>query len=126
MELLFYMIFPFLQTVNLLYRKKLNDNKPEEGTDYIKFPDGTLIQWGQVYFPSVVSGGEGYGVATFSIPFSSNPRMSATPRYGGSSSSIFDVSVQVSAGYANIYARTNSGGLVGGAYADWIAIGTWK
>lgn len=27
MELLFYMIFPFLQTVNLLYRKKLNDNK---------------------------------------------------------------------------------------------------
>lgn len=25
MELLFYMIFPFLQTVNLLYRKKLND-----------------------------------------------------------------------------------------------------
>lgn len=26
MELLFYMIFPFLQTVNLLYRKKLNSN----------------------------------------------------------------------------------------------------
>lgn len=47
------MIFPFLQTVNLLYRKKLNDNYIiEEGSNanghYRKWSNGTLDMWGNI------------------------------------------------------------------------------
>lgn len=57
MELLFYMIFPFLQTVNLLYRKKLNDNYiVEEGSNsnghYRKWSNGDLEMWGIYAFSS--------------------------------------------------------------------------
>lgn len=103
----------------------LNSNITEEGNGYLKFPDGTLIQWGRANFPSSGAGGAGYAVANFAIPFAGRPRVTATAEYT-SGIQTFVVSAQPSTSSLTLYARTNAGGMVTGAYAYWTAIGTWK
>lgn len=111
--------------VDALAVKELNSNITEEGNGYLKFPDGTLIQWGRASFPSSGAGGAGYAVANFAIPFVGTPRVTATAEYT-SGVQTFVVSAQPSTSSLTLYARTNAGGMVTGAYAYWTAIGTWK
>ena len=83
MELLFYMIFPFLQTVNLLYRKKLNDNSYDMTTGdlglatrtYVlkRYKDGTFELSGradssQVRFTHSTSANRYYFMLTVTLP----------------------------------------------------------
>lgn len=114
-----------LQTAPTL--EELNSNKPEEGSGYLKYPDGTLIQWGLGIFPALSSGGDGHAKITFPIAFSGTPNITATAMYANSVI-VFDVSAQPLPGgkTANLYARTNSGGIITAATAFWHAIGTWK
>lgn len=103
----------------------LSGKIPEEGNGYLRFADGTLIQWGRAYFQSTASGGTGAVTVTFPIPFSVLPRMSATPIYAATATPVFNVSVQPRSDMksANLYARTSAGAVVSSAYADWMAIG---
>lgn len=98
---------------------------PEEKDNYIKFADGTLIQWGIVNFPSESQDGSGYYIGNFKIPFVSIPSMTASPVYV-STLITFDISVSTKVDSFVIYARKNSGEKVTGAFAYWIAIGRWK
>lgn len=98
---------------------------PEEDNGYLKFADGTLIQWGWANFPGSGSGGAGYAVVNFTIPFVEAPRVTATAEYT-SGIQTFVVSAQPSESSVTLYARTNSGGIVTGASACWTAIGRWK
>lgn len=106
---------------------ELNSNITEEGNGYLKFPDGTLIQWGRGTFPASGAGGAGYAEITFPIAFSGTPNITATAMYA-KSVVVFGVSAQPLPGgkTANLYARTNSGGIITGATAFWQAVGTWK
>lgn len=100
---------------------------PEENDNYIKFPDGTVIQWGNVQSPA---NSQGYNTVTFPVPFKDTSyRMQATPRYGTSSYPTFDVSTQVvneSRAYVYFRQTTNVGSVITGVNADWMAIGRWK
>ena len=98
---------------------------PEEGNGYIKFPDGTLIQWGRASFPGSGSGGAGYATVDFAIPFVSSPAITATAMYVNTLVT-FGVSAQSRSDGATLYARTSSGGIVTGASAYWVAVGKWK
>lgn len=101
----------------------LNTKIPDEGNGYLRFADGTLIQWGRAYFQSITSVGTGLVTITFTFPFSVIPRMSATPIYATSASPIPSVSVQPYMDTANLYLRITPGSDVSAAYADWMAIG---
>lgn len=101
----------------------LSGKIPAEGNGYIRFADGTLIQWGRAYFQSTASGGNGSVKVNFSVPFTSTPRMSVTPIYASSATPTFTVSAQVYTDTATLYARTNAGAVISTAYADWMAIG---
>lgn len=103
--------------------KELNNKIPEEGNGYLRFADGTLIQWGRAYFQSTASGGGGSVKVNFSVPFTSTPRMSVTPIYASSADPTFTVSAQSYTNTANLYARTRGGAVVSSCYADWMAIG---
>lgn len=98
---------------------------PEEGNGYVKFPDGTLIQWGRANFPGSASGGMGYAVVDFTIPFVDTPSVTATAMYVNSVV-VFDVSAHPRTYNVTLYARTNSGNPVTSASAYWMAIGRWK
>lgn len=111
--------------VDALAVKELNDKLPEEANGYLKFANGTLIQWGRASFPASGAGGAGYATVDFTIPFVGTPKVTATAEYA-SSLAVFGVSVQPSESSVTLYARTNSGGIVTGAYAYWTAIGRWK
>ena len=106
---------------------ELNGKLPEESDNYIKFEDGTVIQWGNVQSPA---NSQGYNTITFPVPFKDTSyRMQATPRYGTSSYPTFDVSTQViNESRAYIYFRQtgNVGAVITGVNADWMAIGKWK
>ena len=67
----------------------------------------------------------GYAVVDFTIPFVFEPRVTATALYA-SSIVTFVVSAQPSLSRLTLYARTNTGGIVTGAFAYWMAIGAWK
>ena len=101
----------------------LSGKIPEEGNGYLRFADGTLMQWGRAYFQSTASGGSGSVKVKFSVPFTSTPRMSVTPIYASSATPTFTVSAQVYTDTANLYARTPAGAVLSSAYADWMAIG---
>lgn len=106
---------------------ELNGKLPEESDNYIKFEDGTVIQWGNVQSPA---NSQGYNTVTFPVPFKDTSyRMQATPRYASSSYPTFDVSTQViNESRACVYFRQtgNVGAVITGVNADWMAIGKWK
>lgn len=99
-----------------------------ESENYVKLPDGTLYQWGTV---ASKSGGNGVAFITFPVRFaSSDYAILLTPLYPNSSYPVFDVSAEHRTGVnnasANVYFRTQAGGALTGASADWLAIGKWK
>lgn len=105
---------------------ELNGKLPEENDNYIKFPDGTIIQWGRAN-----SGASSDGAVTinFPVPFiDTSYRITATPEYGSSSYPVFLTSVQrVNTGSAVIYFRqAYIVAVITGVYAEWIAVGRWK
>lgn len=100
---------------------------PKENDNYIKFADGTLIQWGRVNSP----GSEpGTGTVIFPMAFAdTNYVLEATPEYGGSAYPVFEVSCQrIDASKAVFYFKQNgnTSAIITGVYAFWLAIGKWK
>ena len=114
-------VSPDMSTLNASL-SELSKKVPEEGGNYVKFPDGTLIQWGRAQI-----GASGYASADFTVPFiDTGYVVQATPEYA-SGTITFDVSVQrSSASRAIIYARTNAGAIVSGTNVNWTGIGRWK
>lgn len=103
----------------------LNGKLPYEGESYIKFPDGTLMQWGKVESPK---DGPSYGIIDFTVPFlNKNYSVLATPIYPNANIQTFTVSIDKnSTDKATAYFRTNNSGNLTGAFASWFAIGRWK
>ena len=105
---------------------KLNGNLPEEGENYIKFANGTLIQWG------VANSGSSDGGAVsinFAVPFiDALYRITTTPEYASSSYPVFLTSAQrVNTERAVIYFRqAYTAAVITGVNANWVAIGRWK
>ena len=105
---------------------ELNGNLPEEGKNYIKLANGTLIQWGVVN-----SGGSSGGAASinFAVPFiDASYRITTTPEYASSSYPVFLTSAQrVNTKSAVIYFRqAYTAAVITGVNANWVAIGRWK
>ena len=100
---------------------------PEESYGYVKFPNGTLMQWGKAYFPGASQGGQGYVNVNFPAPFlDSEYSISATPIYAGSSVPTYDISAYpANQNTVTLYGRYE-GTAVGGVSAFWQAIGRWK
>lgn len=105
--------------------ESLNGKLPYEGESYIKFPDGTLMQWGKVESPK---DGPSYGIIDFTVPFlNKNYSVLATPIYPNANIPTFTVSIDKNAtDKATAYFRTNNSGNLTGAFASWFAIGRWK
>lgn len=103
----------------------LNGKLPSEGESYIKFPDGTLMQWGKVESPK---SGPSYGIINFMYPFlDKNYFVLATPIYPNANIPTFTVSIdRNSTDKATAYFRTNNTENLTGAFASWFAIGRWK
>lgn len=105
--------------------ESLNGKLPSEGESYIKFPDGTLMQWGKVESPR---NGPSYGIINFMYPFlDKNYFVLATPIYPNANIPTFTVSIDKnSTDKATVYFRTNNSENLTGAFASWFAIGRWK
>lgn len=105
--------------------ESLNGKLPSEGESYIKFPDGTLMQWGKVESPK---SGPSYGTINFMYPFlNKNYFVLATPIYPNANIPTFTVSIdRNSTDKATAYFRTNNTENLTGAFASWFAIGRWK
>lgn len=105
--------------------ESLNGKLPSEGESYIKFPDGTLMQWGKVESPR---NGPSYGIINFMYPFlDKNYFVLATPIYPNANIQTFTVSIDKnSTDKATVYFRTNNSENLTGAFASWFAIGRWK
>lgn len=103
----------------------LNGKLPSEGESYIKFPYGTLMQWGKVESPK---GGPSYGIINFMVPFlDKNYSVLVTPMYPNANIPTFTVSIDKnSTDKATAYFRTNNSENLTGAFASWLAIGRWK
>ena len=99
---------------------------PKENGNYIKFADGTLIQWGRVNSPG---NNPGTGTVIFPMAFAdTNYVLEATPEYGGSAYPVFEVSCQrIDASKAVFYFKQNgnTSAIITGVYAFWLAIGKW-
>ena len=98
------------------------------GTNYVKFANGLLIQWGEKDSPAQGAGGKGYADVTFPQSFvDTSYTVIASPRYV-SSVTTFEVSVQKAAkNRVYIYTRVSSGtSAVTGVNVCWIALGKWK
>ena len=105
---------------------ELNGKLPEEGDNYIKFKDGTVIQWGRAN-----SGTSSGGAVTinFPVPFiDASYRITATPEYASSSYPVFLTSAQrVNKERAVIYFRqAYTAAVITGVNANWVAVGRWK
>ena len=113
-------LLPVMSNLDLL-----NGKLPCEGESYIKFPDGTLIQWGKVESPK---DGPSHGIIDFTVPFlNKNYSVLATPIYPNANIPTFTVSIDKNAtDKATAYFRTNNSGNLTGAFASWFAIGRWK
>ena len=98
------------------------------GTNYVKFANGLLIQWGKKDSPSTESGGEGYANVTLPQAFiDTGYTVIATPIYL-SSVVTFEVSAQAATkDRVYIYTRLSNGtSRVTGVNVFWIALGKWK
>lgn len=98
------------------------------GSGYCKLPDGTLICYGRVQFPSTEAESNSTQSVTFSPAFTTRPAVTVSPvREAAQTPYLFPVSVytvsasEVTFAFSNRYDVT-----VSNMYADWIAIGRWK
>lgn len=98
------------------------------GSNYMKYGNGLLIQWGTATFPGEASGGKGFATINFPKTFANTSyTLIATAKYPGSTLPAFLISTDVnSASKAYVYARTTSMSAVTGAGCSWLAIGQWK
>jgi hypothetical protein len=113
--------------------KKIKDPEGNvSGSNYCKFPDGTLICWGK-YSGSARStsaagnlyttGGFNPGI-TFPVRFTATPAVMITPG-SGDAYSIVLVSIYSTAGITSVtLGRPNSGNLY--PTFSWVAVGRWK
>ena len=130
-----------LTPVNAPNLKKITDSGSNTNGNYIKFQDGTLIQWGQSSFPSGTYNDASYKIVPFPISFYSNTyKMIPTMYYQSTVANNYCLGVNLIPGIVNtssctIYRRlsylapTDSG--QDNLYAieegfDWVAIGRWK
>lgn len=92
----------------------------ESGEGCIKYPDGTLIQWGYTLVPA----NSHYGKVIFKIPYANTPSMTCLAGY------LHETNVFIAAGLANTYADVYLTGNTYGTSRDrsfyWHAIGRWK
>lgn len=105
------------------------DQLPEEGTDYIKFPGGTLICWGYYNGGTQSTSGVGYMYRAtlavnqvFPIPFVEIPHVSASNKDGYGIMGEIDVTTTAITSISLL--RPNSGSIYPRIY--WTAIGRWK
>ena len=98
------------------------------GSNYMKYGNGLLIQWGTARFPGEASGGKGFATINFPKTFANTSyTLIATAKYSGSTLPAFLISTNVnSVSKAYVYARTTSMSAVTGAECNWLAIGQWK
>lgn len=121
-------VFKMLMDMSTLnaYLAELESKTPEESSNYIKFADGTLIQWGNVSSPG---SNNGYGNISFPEAFANlNYYLSATPKYFNPSYPVFLVSAQRNGNNKAIvyFRQAYTNAIITGVSADWIAIGKWK
>lgn len=120
---------------------KITDSGSNANGNYIKFQDGTLIQWGQSSFSSGTYSDASYKTITFPTSFYSNVyKVIPIMFYQGGIATNYNLGVNLTPGIVNtssctIYRRLsylapdNSG--QDNLYAvaedfDWVAIGRWK
>ena len=107
----------------------LNGNKMEAvGTQYIKYSNGLLIQWGRAHFPSMADGGKGFATVKFPVAYKSADDYFAiaSAEYANSGQPTFMVSTQKSAASLTIYGRSQAMGQITTADAEWVTFGRWK
>ena len=107
----------------------LNGNKMEAvGTQYIKYSNGILIQWGTAHFPAEASGGKGFATVKFPVAYKSADDYFAIASavYAGTAQPAFMISTQKSAASLTIYGRSQVLGQITAADAEWITVGRWK
>lgn len=117
-------VFNTVDTVAELNGKSIVDF----GSNYMKYGNGLLIQWGTARFPGEASGGKGFATINFPKTFANTSyTLIATAKYSGSTLPAFLISTNVnSVSKAYVYARTTSMSAVTGAECSWLAIGQWK
>lgn len=103
----------------------------KEGSDYIKFPNGTLICWGTKNVTTNASGGSGNGIrayrgnatVTYPVAFNSTPSVCANV-YGDQSAwwGVGAVSITAADFILNLSGDANNR-TVG---CNWMAVGRWK
>ena len=98
------------------------------GSNYMKYGNGLLIQWGTARFPGEASGGKGFATINFQKTFANTSyTLIACAKYPGTAIPAFLISTNVnSVSKAYVYARTTSMSAVTGAECSWLAIGQWK
>lgn len=114
-------VSPDIPTLNA-YLSDLSSKIPEEDDGYLKFADGTLIQWGRA-----TVGSNGAAIVEFSIPFvNTSYCIQATPEYY-SGTPTFTLSTQRSTvSRMIIYARSTAGAVISGVNVYWVVTGRWK
>ena len=112
--------------------EKFEQNKIEDSNDYVKLPDGTLIQWGEVSLKKI-GADEGYTTSVSTavqlpISFKDTQYKTFLTSQGG----VLNARVMIS-----VLVNTNAKMTVTGFYTldrsgadelkyNWIAIGKWK
>lgn len=102
----------------------LQDSDIENGTNYIKFPNGTLICYGTLQ----VTDESAYTTVKYPISFISAPCVLVTNNFSFSNLIVWSVSY-LKVDSFNAYMNTPSDFRPGNgltADAEWIAIGRWK
>lgn len=114
-------IVPTIPTLNA-YLSQLENRIPGEDDGYLKFADGTLIQWGRA-----TVGSNGAATVDFGTPFiNTSYCIQATPEYY-SGTPTFTLSTQRSTvSRMIIYARSTAGAVISGVNVYWMVIGRWK
>lgn len=92
----------------------------ESGDGYIKYPDGTLEQWGHAQIADNVA----FGRVTFNIPYASNVSMTCTAGYFHETT--VDIVIGLATTYADVYLTGKTYGISKERSFYWYAIGRWK
>ena len=98
------------------------------GAGYVKLPDGTMIQWGEIYSPSIAANSSGTATITFPVPFADATYVLMTQVVKTSipalrSACIADTGKTVSSASINLQ---NNYGAASSLTVWWSAYGRWK
>ena len=94
-------------------------------TNYIKFVNGLIIQWGTGKLPSTAEGGQGYSTITLPTSYTTKDFIVvACAQYPGTANPAFMVSTAIrDASTIYVYGRTGDLSIIRGAECRWIAFG---